>query len=37
MLIVLTDQRDFFFFIKYTDSSRCTVTTLGINLRKDLY
>jgi hypothetical protein len=34
----LTDQRDFFLFfiiIKYTDSSQCTDTPIGINLRKD--
>jgi hypothetical protein len=40
MPVVLADKRDFFFFffvlIKYTDSSWCTITTLGINLRKDL-
>jgi hypothetical protein len=36
--VVLTDHRDFFFFlfvlVKYADSSLCTITTLGINLRK---
>jgi hypothetical protein len=36
MPVVLTDQWDFFFIIKYTDNSLCTITTLGINLRKDL-
>jgi hypothetical protein len=40
MPVVLTDQRDFFFFffvifIKYIDSSRCMVTPIWINLRKD--
>jgi hypothetical protein len=39
MLVVLTDQRDFFFifliFIKYTDNSRRTVTPIGFNFRKD--
>jgi hypothetical protein len=36
MPVVLTDQRDFFIiFIKYIDSSRCTVTPIRINLRKD--
>jgi hypothetical protein len=41
--VVLADQRDFilfffiFIFIKYADNSLCTITTLGINLRKDLY
>jgi hypothetical protein len=38
---VLVDQRDFFFFflfvfIKYANSSLCTITTLGINLKKGL-
>jgi hypothetical protein len=37
---VLADQQDFilffFIFIKYADNSLCMITTLGINLRKDL-